>query len=352
MQHAVALVVAGALVASARGKGFGDLPCEEALARHEASITALQESVRRLEELVETLLPESQHGAKSAVGSDVIEADRFEGRSLSTTPNGGGTKVDGFSLTTQIVNTTELHVSTIYWNGREWSPHSPTHFPTTSPTSPSPAPTTAVPTATHSWDFRGCADGTPIVDSIGGSYVATGVGTTSCASFGMVLDGVTGYISIDSYSWGGTTSVEAYFYVNAGGGSTYPRLFDFGNGSPSDNFLSFHVSNSGGTIGFEVYVGSANRRIDSTALLYTAGNWVHFVGTVQGTNMAQYVNGALAASRNDGWEPADVSRTNQWLGKSQWGDGIMDGTYSFFRIWHGTELSALDASVLYKIATS
>jgi len=317
------------------------------LARHEASIAALQKNVRELESLVQQMLnPE--------VNDFSFVSRRPSGRKLPSMESGdiAKTEMTSKSVTTQLVNTTELYVSVIYWNGLEWSPHDPTQLPTISPTNPSQAPTTAVPTATHSWDFRGCTDGTPVVDSIGGTHAATAVGTTSCVSSGLVLDGSTGYIDIDDYSWGGTTSVEAYFYVNSGGGSTYPRVFDFGNGAASDNFLSFHIADSGGNIGFEVYVGSSPSRIDSTNLPYTAGKWVHFVGTIKGGNMAQYIDGVLTATRSDGQEPADVTRTEQWLGKSQWGDGIMDGTYSFFRIWHGTALSALDAYVLNALASS
>jgi len=106
------------------------------------------------------------------------------------------TKVNGMSVPTQLVNVTELHVSIIFWNGIEWSANDPTPSPTSSPTFQTPAPTTGVSDPTHFWDFRGCADGVSEVDIIVGVHAATVVGTTTCTSSGMVLDGSMGNMTL------------------------------------------------------------------------------------------------------------------------------------------------------------
>jgi len=57
----------------------------------------------------------------------------------------------------------------------------------------------------HEWDFRGCTDGSAVVDSgaEGGSLVATAMNGASCSAEGMEFDGGDDYVDIDDWEWGG-----------------------------------------------------------------------------------------------------------------------------------------------------
>ncbi|GMH76490.1 hypothetical protein TrLO_g8186 [Triparma laevis f. longispina] len=69
---------------------------------------------------------------------------------------------------------------------------------------------------THSWNFMGCSDDSPVVDeTVGSALAATAINGASCSAEGMVLDGVDDYVDIDDWEWGGTTSIEVYVKYNS-----------------------------------------------------------------------------------------------------------------------------------------
>ncbi|GMI01943.1 hypothetical protein TrLO_g8138 [Triparma laevis f. longispina] len=63
----------------------------------------------------------------------------------------------------------------------------------------------------HVLDFRGCTDGTPVVDGAPGSALAaTAKNGPSCSAEGMAFDGVDDWIYLDGGKWGGTMSIDVY----------------------------------------------------------------------------------------------------------------------------------------------
>ena len=94
-----------------------------------------------------------------------------------------------------------------------------------------------VPQPAHSWDFRGCTDGTPVLDSIGGSLAGTSVGTTVCTADGIDLGGI-GHVSLTPWEWGGPFTFEMFVKVDAF--VTLSRLFHF---SPPGMWTSCNVEN-------------------------------------------------------------------------------------------------------------
>ena len=66
---------------------------------------------------------------------------------------------------------------------------------------------TGVTTADHSWDFRGCSNDAPIVDSAGG-LGATLMSGATCAADGVSFDGVDDYVDLEDWEWGGALTVE------------------------------------------------------------------------------------------------------------------------------------------------
>jgi hypothetical protein len=167
----------------------------------------------------------------------------------------------------------------------------------------------------------------------------------------MVFDGVDDYVNIDDWSWGGTTSVEAYAMYNSF--DRWSRIFDFGSGAPDNSLILAHYSSTSGLM-FRNYEGGTkgNGWFDNSQApwFWSAGTFVHVVVTVEKPNIRAYKDGALFTSRSDnGNSVTTMTRTYHWLGRSVWGatNGYLDGTIAYLRIWHGHSLSPADASTLY-----
>ncbi|GMI21667.1 hypothetical protein TeGR_g12950, partial [Tetraparma gracilis] len=59
--------------------------------------------------------------------------------------------------------------------------------------------------------------------------------------------------------------------------------------------------------------------------------------------MKLYKNGVLISTNTNGHEPFTMTRTNHWVGRSQWaGEDNFDGTIGYLRTWHGVELDQDD----------
>ncbi|GMH77469.1 hypothetical protein TrLO_g9582, partial [Triparma laevis f. longispina] len=85
-------------------------------------------------------------------------------------------------------------------------------------------------TAHHFWDFRGCSTDHAKVDSLG--LNANLMNGAFCTMSGVRLNGVDSYIDIDSWEWGGTTSIEAFFRFESPPENT--PIFDFNSGVTED----------------------------------------------------------------------------------------------------------------------
>ena len=145
----------------------------------------------------------------------------------------------------------------------------------------------------HDWNFRSCShDEVAVVDSIYGSDLrATAKKGATCSADGIVLDGNDDYIDIDDWEWGGTTAIEVYVKYDTF--NSHSRVFDFGNGESSDNFL---LSNDGtsSTIASGVLQGSRDKYL--TTSNFDSATWTHVVVTVKDRSMTMYKNGVLVGT--------------------------------------------------------
>ncbi len=101
--------------------------------------------------------------------------------------------------------------------------------------------TVCVPVASHEWEFRGCTTGAAVQDTRS-TMLATPFNDPVCSSEGISFDGVNQYLTLQSWSWGGSTSFEAFVSYSALVQDA--RVFDFGNGQQSDDI--FLATSSGG----------------------------------------------------------------------------------------------------------
>ena len=126
------------------------------------------------------------------------------------------------------------------------------------------------------------------------------------------------------------------------------RIFDFGNGSSSDN-IGMYINN--GMIGSMVWITN----IDGSQYNFTPNvnnnQWNHIVWTLSkpnGNNTCNwiiYLNGKMTYNKQ-GYYPINMSRTNCYIGKSNGSEPYWNGNFSNF-IMYQKELSGLEVSALY-----
>ncbi|GMH92953.1 hypothetical protein TL16_g12498 [Triparma laevis f. inornata] len=175
--------------------------------------------------------------------------------------------------------------------------------------------------------------------------VASPAAGPACSDYGIALDGNDDYIDIDDWTWGGTTSFEAY--VKHDSFSNNSPVFDFSNGA-GDSSIYLYNAGTSSTIGCNVYAGPAGKAFETTSSFDVSPHWTHVVVTISGTTMKIYKNGILVGTNTDLHEPNVFTRTQHWLGRSASSSfGHFDGTIAYLKVWHGMELSATEVHDMY-----
>jgi hypothetical protein len=197
------------------------------------------------------------------------------------------------------------------------------------------------------WDFRSAASDT-IIDSVGGVVATlTNGDANDRTATGITLNGVDGHIvlDLDAVVFGGAMTVEVIVTWNAF--NSWSRAFDWGNGESSDNIF---VSNTGqdGQLLWNVHHGSTEQRIGTgNATDLTPGVRHHIVTTVVNTTMRSYIDGVLKGTKTDGWEPIAMTRSNCYIGKSNWAaDSYLSGEVSSLKLYSGAMTQA-DVTAAY-----
>ena len=130
----------------------------------------------------------------------------------------------------------------------------------------------------------------------------------------------------------------------------WSRVFDFGNGENNNNILLAHYgTTSSGR--FSHRVNSPTYELAGANLLINS--WLHRVGVIEGNgNMRLYLNGSLVASNTNTSVLPTLTRTQQFVGRSNWSaDGYLDGLIDDFRIYDRA-LSSDQISELYQMPGS
>ena len=153
-----------------------------------------------------------------------------------------------------------------------------------------------------------------------------------------------------NWTIGGSMSVSTWLYMDIF--ANYARIMDIGNGADVDNILiAQYGTNSRFTFDVKDTLGGNEGHAQNESALLQ--QWFHLVVTVTNgdTNACRYkfyLNGSfLGQSGTDKSPPISKPRSNQWLGRSNWGnDAYMKGRFDDFRIYVG-ELTPLDVSAIY-----
>ncbi|MBT5379565.1 MAG: DUF5011 domain-containing protein, partial [Opitutae bacterium] len=134
------------------------------------------------------------------------------------------------------------------------------------------------------------------------------------------------YMLVPSFEFGGAFSIAVWVQYDKT--ENWSRIIDFGHAAGNHNVLLANVG--GGTqAAWEVRIGGTNRSQRANNF-WEVNNWVHAAATVsEGGHLRVYKNGQQVAENANGHAPAVQTRTNHYVGKSNWGNdryfrGYMD----------------------------
>jgi hypothetical protein len=155
--------------------------------------------------------------------------------------------------------------------------------------------------------------------------------TTGHSGQAIDLDGTDDYVMLPE-NIGDCTDFTFAAWVYWDGSSQNQRIFDFGNGTTYNMFLTPRSGSN--TLRFAITTtsyGSGEQQLSTTQM--TASTWVHVAVTISGNTGKLFVNGSLA-NTNTGMtiNPSALKTKKNYLGKSQYDDPYFNGRLDDVRI--------------------
>ena len=127
---------------------------------------------------------------------------------------------------------------------------------------------------------------------------------------------------------------EAWFKKDAD--NSWSRIMDFGSGTGINMFLTA-TQGTGGVPRFAIKASGGSEQQLTAPSAIAADTWVHYAVTINSITSTGkfYINGVLVdTNTNMTYNPSSLGATNaNYLGKSQYNDGYLDGTMNEVRIW-------------------
>jgi len=152
------------------------------------------------------------------------------------------------------------------------------------------------------------------------------------------------YVDLPDGIVNGLTDFTIGAWVNWNGGQDWARIFDFGNNT---GLFMFLTPNAGGAPGarFAITTGGGEQQITAANPLPTG--WHHVAVTLSDTVGTLYVDGqAVATNPNITLTPSSLGNTtNNWIGRSQFADPLLNGAVDDFNIFNRA-LSQADIQAL------
>ncbi|MEK7951422.1 LamG-like jellyroll fold domain-containing protein [Luteolibacter sp. Y139] len=145
------------------------------------------------------------------------------------------------------------------------------------------------------------------------------------------LDGTDDFLQLPSGIASDLTDCTFVARFRWDGGNAWQRVFDFGNNTTQNFFLTPGSGN--GTMRFTITTtGNTSPQTLETASP-AVGEWTHVVVVLSGNTGTLYVNGVAAVTGAITIDPANMAPTLNYLGKSQWPDPLFNGAIDDFRIY-------------------
>jgi hypothetical protein len=135
---------------------------------------------------------------------------------------------------------------------------------------------------------------------------------------------------------GGLTDFTIAIWVNPAVAQNWSRVFDFGTGTDVNMFLTPRAGVTGTPVRFAITItgGGGEQQINGPGPL-PINTWTHVAVTKSGTTGTLWLDGVPVAT-NPGMTlgPSDLGNTtNNWLGRSQYGDPLLDGSVDDFQVF-------------------
>jgi|GEM_PF-1559755 len=156
------------------------------------------------------------------------------------------------------------------------------------------------------------------------------------------FDGVDSYVDLPDGFADFTGGATFAFWMYPTSTAAWQRVFDIAQGQADDNILVNRRSNTQ-DLAFEVYVGGASQGVIYAAGAITQNTWQHFAVTLDSNRnvsiykngVAQNLNGGGSTSLQISAMPANLTRDDNFIGRSNWGtDAYYDGYYDDMRIYN------------------
>ena len=162
----------------------------------------------------------------------------------------------------------------------------------------------------------------------------------------VVFDGVNDFKDLNDQSLGGPMTIALWARWDQFRG--WSRLIDFGNGQGQENIVLGQFSD-GSTKNFILNIRRGETDQDGKRIqagTITLGQWTHVAFTVVGSDMRLFQDGVQVGHNPDGHEPITMTRTNHYVGKSNWSaDALFEGGIYSLQIWN----RALNPTEIYHL---
>lgn len=146
------------------------------------------------------------------------------------------------------------------------------------------------------------------------------------------FDGTNQYATLTSGFANFTSGITVLAIVDFGAANSFERIMDFGNGPENNNILLCRQS-TGDNIFFEIYRGNATGGFRTVTDGIKNNQWGFYGGRLDGTNCKVITLGSSSTTAFTNL-PVNVTRTLNYIGRSNWGDDLFQRYISVLAIFN------------------